>query len=65
MTDSATITYAVVGLEACTNSNHIPVPPPVGSSAWRAVQSGGLVPRKGRKEGAGIEGERSDVLENC
>lgn len=64
MTDSATITFAVVGLGARTNPNHIPVPAPVGSPAWRAVQASGLVPRKGRKERAGKGGERSDVLEN-
>lgn len=64
MTDSATITCAVVGLGACTNPNHIPVPSPVGSSAWIAVQAGGLVPRKGSKEGAGKGGERRDVLES-
>lgn len=54
MTDSATITCAVVGLGACTNPNHIPVPSPVGSSAWIAVQAGGLVPGKGEREGMSL-----------
>lgn len=63
MTDSATITYAVGGL-GCTNPNHVPVPSPVGSSAWIAVQAGGLVHKKERKEGARKGGGRRDVVEN-
>lgn len=59
MTDTATITYAVGGLGACTNPNHIPAPSPIGSSAWTAVQEGALFPRNGRKEWAEKGGERT------